>query len=55
MNFYKKVNEFLYKIDVCDMEILIDGQINMIFYNIYGKKIMDLILISMGYNSNKGW
>lgn len=37
MNFYKEVNEFLYKIDVCDMEILIDGQINMIFYNIYGK------------------
>lgn len=38
MNLYKKVNESLYKTDVCDMETLTDGQTNMTLYNIYGKK-----------------
>lgn len=38
MNLYKKVNEPLYKTDVCDMETLTDGQTNMTLYNIYGKK-----------------
>lgn len=36
MNLYKKVNEPLYKTDVCDMETLTDGQTNMILYNING-------------------
>lgn len=55
MNLYKKVNEPLYKTDVCDTETLTDGQTNMTLYNIYGKKTMDSILTSMGHNSNKGW
>lgn len=38
MNLYKKVNEPLYKTDVCDMETLTDGQTNMTLYNIYEKK-----------------
>lgn len=37
MSLYKKVNEPLYKTDVCDMETLTDGQTNMTLYNIYGK------------------
>lgn len=54
MNLYKKVNEPLYKTDVCDMETLTDGQTNMTFI-ISMEKTMDSILTNMGHDINKGW